>query len=403
MARKYGTGSVEPRGNKWRLRYSINGVRHVETVDAASKAAAQRELRARLKAGDDGVHVKPDRGTLAEWIKTWFEIGCPGRKGQKAGTRSLERYEQLLDGHIVPALGHHQLQALKAEHIEAFYRDMKAAGKPAAGTRVHIHVVLSAALAAAVRRDRIVVNPMAKVECKPAKASQSDAIAEGLTDSELKQFVSGFRGSSIHDIVALLAATGMRRSEALALMWRDFDAARRTLTISKALEETSEHGVRFKSPKTERGKRVVPLDPATVAMLTALRERHLRLAAGVADDADVDLRLVRLPEGALIFPVLVARDGTVSFTKPRTPRDVSNAFARRAERIGFGRVRMHDLRGTCATLLMDAGQPVSRVAALLGDDPKILLDRYVKRRGSARADEELAAAMADLGAAIHGK
>jgi len=97
-----------------------------------------------------------------------------------------------------------------------------------------------------------------------------------------------------------------------------------------------------------------------LALLVSEREKHLRLKAGISEVAKVNLGLVKLPENALMFPNLLGTD--LSFTAPRRPREVTKAFAAKAEKLGFP-IRLHDLRGTHETLLLDAGVPLKAVAS----------------------------------------
>jgi integrase len=192
----------------------------------------------------------------------------------------------------------------------------------------------------------------------PDADADGDDIGEGLTEAELAALVAGFKTSGIYPIVVLAAATGARRNEILALRWTDLDAEKKTLRIERAWEPTKKFGLRLKPPKTARGLRTIDLDDATVALLTEARETHQRLAAGIPGDAAVDLSLIRLPAAALIFPNPPEPGADFSFTAPRIPRSVTQAFAGRADTIGFGRVRFHDLRGIHSTALLDAGIPV---------------------------------------------
>jgi integrase len=123
--------------------------------------------------------------------------------------------------------------------------------------------------------------------------------------------------------------------------------------------------------------------------------------AGIPDGAEVDLGLIRLPANALIFPAL-PEAGKLDFAKPRNPRNFSKEFARRAGVIGFGATRFHDLRGVHATALLDAGEPIHRVAERLGDDPAVLLRNYMKRKRSKQADASLSATLASLASSFLG-
>jgi len=122
-------------------------------------------------------------------------------------------------------------------------------------------------------------------------------------------------------------------------------------------------------------------------MLLAEKAKLQRVNAGISDDMDVDLSLVRLPEKALMFP---CTEGEIDFTKPRSPRSFS------ADQIGFGRVRFHDLRGCHATALLDANIPIHIVAQRIGDDPAGLLSWYAKRKRTNAADQNLSAAIGSL-------
>lgn len=407
LRRSHGEGTIDRRGeNVYRLRYRVSGQRFTKTFHG-SLSEARKELRALLRAGDTGEHVDPSKLTVGQWIDQWIAAGAPGRRREKVSERTLERYGDLLNVHVKPVLGSRRLQQLQPQEIDKLYSDMAEAAEIAPRTQHHVHVVLGACLGTADRKALIVANPMLRVEQVPSVRPgpvaglddlDQDDIGEGLTDAEMAALVAGFRSSTIFPIVALAAATGARRNEILALRWTDLDTEKKTLRIERAWEPTKKYGLRLKLPKTARGLRTIGLDDATLDLLLQVRQTHQRLAAGVPDGADVDLSLVRVPARALIFPNPPELGEDFSFTAPRIPRSVSQAFARRAEKIGFGRIRLHDLRGIHSTALLDAGIPVHTVAQRIGDDPATLLRSYTKRKRSQTADAKLSDAIAGLAA-----
>jgi integrase len=105
-----------------------------------------------------------------------------------------------------------------------------------------------------------------------------------------------------------------------------------------------------------------------------------------------------LPANALIFPALPEAGESLDLAKLRNPRNFSKEFARRADVIGFGATRFHDLRGVHTTALLDAGIPVHRVAQRLGDDPAVLLRNYAKRKRAKQAGASIAATLNSLAA-----
>ena len=204
-----------------------------------------------------------------------------------------------------------------------------------------------------------------------------------LDAEQLRSLIEGFRGSALYAVVAVAAFTGARRNEVLALRWSDLDVGSRTLRIERAIEETGAFGLRLKLPKTgARGQRTITIDDDLIALLVAERKRHLRIAAGVPDGADINLALVNLPDGALMFPAPPASGEGFSFTKLRDPLHVTKGFVRKAARLGFPGLRFHDLRGSHETMLLDAGVPVHVVAARCGHDALTLLRSYAKRTRS---------------------
>jgi integrase len=103
---------------------------------------------------------------------------------------------------------------------------------------------------------------------------------------------------------------------------------------------------------------------------------------------------IRLPAGSLMFPATPETGKEFDVTAPRNPRNFSKEFARRANLLGFGRKRFHDLRGIHATALLDTGIPVHTMAQRIGDDPATLLRNYLKRKRTKTADASLSSAMA---------
>jgi integrase len=112
---------------------------------------------------------------------------------------------------------------------------------------------------------------------------------------------------------------------------------------------------------------------------------------------DVDLSLVKLPDGALMFR---GGDGT-NLTRLRDGRAVSRRFKARARKLGFPELRFHDLRGSHETILLDKGVPLHVVADRCGHDPAVLLRIYAKR--TKKADSSAADVISTLSARILGQ
>jgi integrase len=371
-----GAGTIDRRGEgSWRIRYRVGSQRYAKTF-YGTKTEAAKELRRLLHDGDSGQHVPPDRMTVAGWIDHWIAIGAPGRRKKKVGRRTLERYEQLLRCHVKPMLGEMQLQKLLSSVVDKLYASFE--GKMSETSAHHVHTVFKACLSAAVRAKVIARNPVDGVEIVSAVGTFDHDV---LDDAELAKLVAGFRGSPLYPIVAVYAFTGMRLREAIALRWEDVDLENRIIAVSRAVEETK--GYRgIKAPKTERGIRTFKIDNGLTGLLVALRGKQQRLVAGLPDGADVNPSLIKLPAGSLLFP---GGDGT-DLTSLRDGRAVSRTFKARALKLGFpAALRLHDLRGSHETVLLDAGVNPKVVADRCGHDVATMLKVYAKRTRKADA------------------
>lgn len=371
--RSHGTGSFkeDKKAGTTRIRYRVDGKRYSETFPGTKKEAEVR-LRTLLSSADKGDHVAPDRQTVKGWIEHWLKIGAPGRRKNAVTARTLERYSQLLHTHVVPMLGDRRLQKLTASQISERYASIT--GSIAPRTLLHVHVVFSAALSAAVRAGILSASPMGRLLNSPQAGEADHGIA--LDEAQLKKLVEGFRGSALFLIVAVAAYTGMRRNEILALRWSDFDILAKIVRVRRAIEQTKGN-IRFKPPKTKRGIRDIVIDDGLADMLLAEREKFLKLKAGIVDGtAAVDLSLLKLPEDALIFPSFAGARS--DFSRPRDPRAVTGGFTKRAAKLGHPDLRFHDLRGSHGTQLLRRGISVDVVARRLGHDPYTLLKSYAK-------------------------
>ena len=361
--RSHGNGGLQRRGeNSWRINYRDGDNRHFITF-SGTRREAETKLRSILERISKGQHVASDKKTLTEWVDTWISLKAAERQH-----RTVFRYEDLLRKHVLPKLGDKPLQHIKPVDIQLLYAGLTPL---APRTRHHVATVLKACLQQAVALKLISVNPAGDIK-KPTAADTD--IGQALERDKLVKLVEGFRGSTLFEIVFLAAFTGMRRGELLALRWRDFDPTAKTLRIEQALEYTKQHGLQFKPPKSERGKRTIVLDDGLVALLRTMRGKYQQIIAGAPDGVDVDLSLVRIPDDWLIFP---APDGQPD--EPRHLDAVTKQFMLRAEKILGHPFRLHDLRVSYGTYLLDQGTPVHTVAKRLGHDPAVLLKVYAKR------------------------
>ena len=310
---------------------------------------AQRELTRLLSSADGGTHVDHTRMTVAEYLCSWFD----GAHAQSPKT--LERYRELSACQIIPHLGGIGLQKLRPEHLQRWHKELIESGL-AARTVTNAHKLLHRVLADAVKNGTLARN-VAEIR-RPPKVEEIEI--EILAPEQIADVLAKLEGHTLFPIVSLALATGMRRGELLGLQWGDVDLDAGTLRVERSLEETKA-GLRFKPPKTKRGRRNITLPPDAVAMLRAhkVKQLELRLVLGLG----------KIEPSTLVFSDVEG--------EPLKPHTVSRAWQRVVVAKGLPHVSFHALRHTHASMLIRKGVDILTISRRLGHSAAaITLDVY---------------------------
>jgi len=116
------TGTIEKRGNSWRIRYYIepdsNGrsKQATETV-RGTKKDAEKVLRDRITSVEQGCYIAADSQNVSEFMDYWLE----NYAATNTTVRTQQGYRQKIDGYIKPAFGGTTLQNLRPQHIQKLY------------------------------------------------------------------------------------------------------------------------------------------------------------------------------------------------------------------------------------------------------------------------------------------
>jgi integrase len=310
---------------------------------------------------------RPTNVTLSEFLNKWLD-SIEGTEGLKPST--LSAYGTHVRKYLSPELGSLRLGDLSPEAIGGVYARLLTGGLSPATVR-RVHSTLHRSLRDAVRWGRLSRNPAADMDLPRTKRIEIKVWDQ----EQVRRFLDSVRDDPLRPLYLILASTGVRRGEALALRWTDLDLNERKMMVRRSLMP-AKGGPRFETPKNGK-ERTISLGPATVAALQEHRRRQVeaRLAFG-EDYRDLDL-------------VFCREDGS-----PLAPGYLSHQFARQARRSGLPVIRLHDLRHSHATILLNDGVPAPTVAARLGHySPAFTLAVY--GHPSERLDER-AAGLADF-------
>lgn len=303
---------------------------------------------AKALADREGGLVFDDKGlTVGEYLEWWLKDSVRG--AVKHATHAT--YCSVAHTHISPALGRIQLKHLTPAHVRGFY-GAKARTNLSAATVKKMHVVLHRALSQALSDGLVPRNAAAGV--KVPRVSAPGEEIKPLDSEECGAFLEASRGERLEALYVLAVHCALREGELLALRWEDvdLDAAKPALLVRRTITrgEGGRGYVVGTSTKSGKGRRV-RLTRQAVAALKDHRKRQL----------EERMRLATLwQDQGLVFP-----NETGSLFNPSNLRNRS--FKRIKLRSGVREdLRFHDLRHTCATLLLREGVNVKVVSEMLG-------------------------------------
>jgi integrase len=347
---------VDGRRRQVLRRRDANGQPWTARQDAADA------LREAIVKAARGNWTEPSRQPVGEYLSTWLD-------GLRLAPSTIASYRKNIRLHIEPYIGALPLASLTSARLTALYRELEKSGRRdqkgertglalSARTVRYIHTIISAALAAAVEDEVPLLerNPAAKARPPTAREARAPEMHPWSAD-QLRKFLDWSAGhSQVHAAWHVLAMTGMRRGELLALRWRDIDLGAGTIAIRRSVgvvktrgqpEQIVEGGTKTCRP------RVIDLDPATAAVLRAWKSER----------GAIGLHLAR--SGSVVFG---NREG--GFRHPETFarvfRDTQERCARMLGEDAPPRVRLHDLRHSHATILLRARENVKVVSERLG-------------------------------------
>jgi integrase len=357
-SRANGDGDVFPRKNKAGKITSYRGAYvgpdgRRRYVSGKTKEEARKALREARSNADTGLVFDAGKLTLASYLDRWLDDSVKDTVRQ----RTYERYESIVRVHIKPAFGRMKLKALTLNHVRALYRQKLDSGL-APRTVNYIHVTLHKALSQAVS-DGLVPRNVASVKApRPEKPE-----IKPLSPEQARKLIATARdaGDRYEALYVLALHCGLREGELLGLRWDDVDFSgdTATLQVRRTLSETRT-GHKFEKPKNGKGRSLKCSQKATEALRshrTRQNEERLRLGSLWQDNG-------------LVFP-------TTTGTTMSCTNLLGRHFKPLLKSADLPAIRLHDLRHTCATILLMAGKHPKYVQELLGHaNISITLDTY---------------------------
>ena len=330
-------------------------------VSGRTKTEVSRKLAEIRRRVEQGQPAQDDRITFREYTNSWLATTLPA-SDRKQTTKQL--YAGLARNHILDSrLAGLALAQLRPASVERLLLDLRAKGLADSTVR-QIYTIGRAIGDAAVRDGRMGRNPFALVP-RPAVAQRE---ANHLDATEVQQLLDAATDSRYRPLFELMVNTALRRGEALALQWRDVDLDRRTLFVRGTLVRLDGQ-LLVTEPKSKRARRHVPVSDAAAAILRGLRTRR---------EADRELAADSWVDTGFVF--------TTQLGQPCEPRNALRALTSAARSAGLGRIGLHTLRHSAATVMLNNGVPDRRRL----EHPGPLRDRDHRGRLRARRSARVA-------------
>lgn len=353
------TGHVRKRKTKddksWQIvldkGVDVNGKRIREYITyKGNKQQAKNELAKRISEYNSGSYIESSKMTVKMLIDQWLTVyGVP-----QLAPSTVRGYKVNFDKHTIPYIGHILVQKLTGVEIQNMYTQLSKTGLSPRSVH-YVHTTLHEVLEYAYKTRLISLNP-ANFVSAPKQAKYK---AEVYNTDEVTKLLSCAKGTDMEIPLMIDLETGLRRGELLALKWSDINWEARTLIVQRNLV-CIDGEYKFGSPKTKSGNRKLLLSESLIEKLRQhrVKQTEIRLQLG-ATYQNNDL-------------VCCRDDGN-----PYHTGSFSHKFANLLKKHGLKRIRLHDIRHTNATLMLENGIPAKIASERLGHSGiAITLDTY---------------------------
>ena len=342
------------RGVTWHGKFDIadpvTGKRVHKRVSAKTRKECETKMRAAIASAESGRALPDGRMLMRDFLERWLSTVEPNVRPS-----THRRYADIVRKHVLPELGNIALIKLTPMHLQALYRVRLDSGLSRT-TVHHIHAVIHRALGQAMRWGLVdrKVTDLVDAPRGPAPEIKTWDAAETAMFLELSDH------SDLAALWRLALLCGMRRGELLGQRWEDIDLQHATLSVRRTLTRGKQGSWEVGQPKTKSSRRSIALPESCVVALKKHR----------ANQHAERLRLGSIWENNDF--VFTNRVGG-----PLHANSVVNEFKRLIRKSGVQDIRFHDMRHTCATLLLAEGVHPKIVQERLGhSDISMTLNRY---------------------------
>lgn len=318
-----------------------------------TKTDAKNWVKDQQQIARHGTESFEQKGDLNEYLDKWLDT-----QKHKVAERTYQDYKNYLRLHVRPVLGKKKLSTLRPLDIQGMVDKMKEKDL-APRTIQQAHEILKRALNQAVDWEILLKNPSRKTKLPKQVRTEM----KSLTPEQARVFLDACEENRFGLMFHLALLSGCRPEEYLALQWTDLDFQKCTITIQRVIVWIRwKKGWYFAEPKTPKSRRTIPLPAYLMQKFSEYRRSQLEYLMKHRDKYTNEHNLVFMSEVG-------------------TPVSLRNLERRHFKPLlvsaGLPDIRLYDLRHSCATLLLAAGENPKVVSERLGHSTIVLtLDCY---------------------------
>jgi integrase len=352
---------IRKRGGKWYVFVNYRGKRKAKCVGTSRELAEQvrRQLEAKLTLGELALFDSEEKiqtfGSYADrWLKDYARVECK--------TSTAEGYEGVIEQYLRPRFGNRPLDQIKRDDIKAMINEL-IAKLLSRNTVRNALCVIRGIFNEAIEAGLVEVNPAARLGRFTRTAKTAEVKGKSLTSAEAEQFLQAAKEicPEYHPLFLMALRAGLRRGELVAVRWGDIQFGRDEQDANRFIVVEHNYVRREHTTTKSKKSRRVDMSRELRRTLIGLRDKRL-LDAFLKGKNDISDELVFLsPEGAILDP--------------------DNLYHRYFQPVllkaGLRKIRLHDLRHTFGSLLIQSGASIVYVKEQMGHSSiQITVDTY---------------------------
>lgn len=324
--------------NKWKTKWVSTKIPAVKGNKKQAQAKLE-EIRIQFQEEINSDNIEDEKILFIDYMKKWLKM----IKASVEET-TYNGYKGVVNGRLADYFSEKNitLQDIKPKHIQEFYQYLLDEGL-SGNTVKHYHANIRKALQYAMKTDIILSNPADKVDLPKIEEYKP----KFYTSDEVKTLLNEVIGTKLEIPVMIDCFYGFRRSEVIGLKWSAIDFEKDTITINHTITQSNGKLIIRDKTKTKSSKRTLPLEPIVKSFLLELKEKQENNKKLCGNSYNQDY--------LEYICVDIIR-----------PDYVTETFLKLLKKKNLKIIRFHDLRHTCASILLKNGANMKEIQAWLG-------------------------------------